>query len=136
MNDREKGVFIRDQLPAILWAILIFLGSSIPADEFPTLKIFQFDKAIHITIFFCFGLFIYRAFNLFWFAKTFSWSRALFTLLTVTVYGLLDEFHQQYVPGRTSDIWDATADTIGGILAVLLIYLFILRKRSRLDPKI
>ena len=133
MNAPGKSNFVRDQLPAILWAFLIFLLSSIPADLIPLPNIFQFDKVIHIGIFFFFGLFIYRAYNLFWTQSSFSFSRALATLLTVTIYGILDEFHQKFVPGRTPDVWDATADTTGGIFAIVLIFILI-TKKSRRQP--
>ncbi len=86
------------------------------------MKIFQYDKMIHGTIFFFFGLFIYRAFNIFWSGISYSWARAFFTVVTVTIYGMLDEFHQHFVSGRTPDAWDATADTLGGVVAILLIY--------------
>lgn len=131
MSDRGNTSFVRNQLPAIFWAILIFFLSSIPGDLIPLPNINQFDKILHLIIFFFFGLLIYRAFNLFWTATSFSLSRAIFTLLTVTVYGILDEIHQKFVPGRTPDIWDATADTTGGILAILLIYFVMLRKDRR-----
>ena len=51
--------------------------------------------------------------------------------LTVT-YGLLDEFHQSFVPGRSASIWDAVTDTVGGA-SVLWIsaYLFCSGATSR-----
>ncbi len=135
MSDTLKGSFFRDQLPAIVWAIVIFIGSSIPSDDFPDMSIFQYDKLIHITIFYIFGLCIYRAFSLFWVKGRFSWSRGLFTLLTVSIYGVVDEFHQRYVPGRTADVWDATADTIGCALAVVSIYLYMSNKGGKTLPQ-
>jgi len=131
MTEKSKTYFLRDQMPAVVWAILIFIASSIPANDFPDLTIFQYDKLIHLIIFLIFGLLIYRAFNLFWETGIFSYSRALVTLLTVAVYGILDEFHQQYVPGRTPDIWDATADALGGIVGVILIYIFASKERQQ-----
>jgi len=40
----------------------------------------------------------------------------LFSLLFVAIYGATDEWHQAYVPGRTSDRWDWLADMCGGIM--------------------
>ena len=37
------------------------------------------------------------------------------TLFAMT-YGLSDEFHQLFVPGRSAELYDALADTIGGFL--------------------
>jgi VanZ family protein len=36
----------------------------------------------------------------------------LFTI----VYGILDEVHQMYVPGRSPDVYDAMADAFGALL--------------------
>ena len=37
----------------------------------------------------------------------------------VGLYGISDEWHQAYVPGRTAEITDILADTIGGALGSL-----------------
>ena len=46
-----------------------------------------------------------------------SWCCAAFCML----YGLSDEFHQSYVPGRMADPYDWIADAAGATIAVLLI---------------
>jgi len=50
-------------------------------------------------------------------------------LLLVVIYGLLDEFHQSFVPSRTASIYDSAIDIAGG-LTVLLIFKF-REKKSR-----
>jgi VanZ family protein len=52
-------------------------------------------------------------------------------LLLVVIYGLLDEFHQSFVPSRTASIYDSMIDIAGG-LTVLLIFKFFGRKPSQL----
>jgi VanZ family protein len=42
-------------------------------------------------------------------------------LLLVVIYALLDEYHQSFVPSRTSSIYDSAIDVAGG-LTVLLIF--------------
>lgn len=44
-------------------------------------------------------------------------------LLLVVIYGLLDEFHQSFVPSRTASIYDSAIDVAGG-LTILLIFKF------------
>ena len=44
-------------------------------------------------------------------------------LLLIVIYGLLDEFHQSFVPSRTPSIYDSAIDVAGG-LTVLLIFKF------------
>lgn len=38
-----------------------------------------------------------------------------------SLYGASDEWHQSFVPGRSSDVWDWLADTLGAGLAVLVL---------------
>jgi len=38
-----------------------------------------------------------------------------------SLYGVSDEWHQAFVPGRSSDVWDWLADTVGAGLAVLVL---------------
>jgi len=40
------------------------------------------------------------------------WAPVVFASL----YGVSDEFHQRFVPSRTSDIWDICADAAGSLL--------------------
>ncbi len=123
MTERTSR-FVRYQLPALAWALCIFVSSSLPARVFPSLKIFQYDKAIHFTLFFILGLFVYRALDLFWGEKKFSLSRAFSAIVLVTLYGGLDEFHQRFVAGRKPDVWDATSDTIGGVAAMVIVFVY------------
>lgn len=51
---------------------------------------------------------------------------ALLAVLFCTLFGLTDEWHQSFVPGRDASIYDWLADTVGAILMVVVM----LRKRS------
>jgi len=42
-------------------------------------------------------------------------------LALVIAYALLDEYHQSFVPSRTSSIYDSFIDMLGGLTALLLI---------------
>lgn len=44
----------------------------------------------------------------------------LFAVVIASLYGVSDEFHQSFVPGRVSSIYDVLADFFGSILAALL----------------
>lgn len=127
--------FLRYQLPALLWALLIFISSSLPARAFPTLAIFRYDKLIHILLFGFFALLVYRALHFSSSDDRFSWSRAVVTILLVTLYGAGDEFHQRYTPGRTCDIADAVADLTGAALAMLIVYLWRMLPRRHRAPE-
>ena len=49
---------------------------------------------------------------------------ALAGLLLTVAYGVSDEFHQTFVPGRSADVEDLLADTIGGAGAVVVCWLW------------
>jgi VanZ family protein len=121
--------FMRYQFPAIAWALIIFIASSIPATLIPPYKIFHYDKLIHVSLFLIFGVLVYRALEPYLKKDSFSWGRLFFSISVVILYGVLDEFHQGFVPGRSVDVWDATADTIGGLLAALIVYIRHIRKQ-------
>jgi len=40
----------------------------------------------------------------------------------VALYGAIDEFHQYFVPGRTTSLKDWLADVIGGCLACSIVF--------------
>jgi VanZ family protein len=122
--------FIRYQFPAIGWALLIFIGSSIPSKYFPSSTIFTYDKLIHAFLFFVLGVFVYRALTPYQNRHEINWRRLIISILIVVGYGTLDELHQGIVPGRTLDFYDGIADTIGGLLAALLIIYLAKHKKS------
>lgn len=44
---------------------------------------------------------------------------AVASVVAVTLYGVTDEFHQWFVPGRTADVRDLAADGLGGAAAAV-----------------
>jgi VanZ family protein len=114
--------FVRYQFPALLWAGFIFLISSIPYHRLPKFAHLLNDKIVHAGTFFVLGLLMYRALAPLDAPKLFRWQRLVTAVIAVVIYGFLDEFHQAFVPGRSVDIRDATADAVGGILAAIVIF--------------
>ncbi|HKB67410.1 MAG TPA: VanZ family protein [Pyrinomonadaceae bacterium] len=52
-------------------------------------------------------------------------------LLLVVIYGLLDEFHQSFVPSRTASIYDSIIDVAGGFTVLLIFSLYGKNHRER-----
>jgi hypothetical protein len=46
--------------------------------------------------------------------------RVLLAIVVATVYGVSDEFHQLFVPGRSADRYDVLADCVGATLGAAL----------------
>ncbi len=50
-----------------------------------------------------------------------GWRRAVLAIAVAALYGVTDEWHQSFVPGRTPDPRDLLADTTGATVAVLVV---------------
>ena len=99
--------------PVLLWAGVIFTLSSIPT--FPKVAVVWWDfilkKSAHVIEYAIFYRFLYRALP----------RRPILVLIISIIYALSDEFHQSFVPGRTSKLTDVGFDTLGMIISLQLI---------------
>ncbi|MBN2111268.1 MAG: VanZ family protein, partial [Methanosarcinaceae archaeon] len=83
------------------------------------------DKIAHVFLYFGLGIFLHLTFRS-------SDSRILrkyaapFAIFIGILYGISDEIHQMYVPGRTSSIHDLYADGIGVTIAQLVFIMLLL----------
>lgn len=99
-------------LSLLLWMALIWILSSIPAREIPQIKIFGFDKLAHFGVYFVWGgigrLYI----------KSCNRNRAesMFLLSIMLLLAALDEFHQNYIPGRSVSGYDLMANWSGTLV--------------------
>jgi VanZ family protein len=85
----------------------------------------------HISAFFCFALFLFIASI----KRRRNYVRLLLILAVAVIYGILDEIHQFFVPGRSCSVDDFVLD-VGGIAFASLIYLIlILKKKNRVNTK-
>jgi len=116
--------FVRFQLPAILCAFFIFIGSSIPSEYFPSISIFEEDKLIHFVLFFALSFLTHRAIKFQTRYPYLSKYALGASLLFTIVYGALDEFHQTFVPGRFPDLLDLLADSLGALFCFLALYIW------------
>jgi len=46
------------------------------------------------------------------------------------VYALLDEYHQSFVPSRTASVYDSLIDATGGMVALLFVQRWKLRRNQ------
>jgi VanZ family protein len=49
-----------------------------------------------------------------------GWRVLILAIAGAALYGISDEFHQRFVPGRTPDVLDVAADTLGAAAGALL----------------
>ena len=48
-----------------------------------------------------------------------TWRAVGLTLLLTTLYGVTDEVHQMFVPGRSTDAYDVAADAAGAVVGLV-----------------
>jgi len=114
--------FLRYQLPPIVWAIAIFIESSIPDLSPPALIVTFQDKLAHAIVFGILGYLLTRAF----YFSRWKENAVLLSIVIGVLFGISDEFHQSFVPGRFSEIGDLIADFVGVIVAQVF---FVYRKK-------
>ncbi len=110
--------FIRYFLPVYLWLILIFVASSISSqDSLPPLTLFPHsDKVVHFITYLILGFILRRAFH-FSDSEIIRQNGLHIAVICALLWGLSDEIHQAYVPGRSADFADFIADGIGALAA-------------------
>jgi VanZ family protein len=111
-------------LPLILYWLLILTLTSLPGVDVPNIHLN--DKIEHLLAYGGLGFLLnlsLRIQNKFTIVKKYP---AWFSVLIVSAYGALDELHQLFIPGRSCDILDWTADTVGVIIGVTIMTLLIL----------
>jgi VanZ family protein len=106
--------FLKFWFPVLVYCCIIFQASSIPTVEFPPgLPIL--DKLIHAVEYGLLAVLFSRAVKGSNPGVSLPLAFAV-TLYFVVFYGITDEFHQSFVTGRSSDLADLMADTVGGAL--------------------
>jgi VanZ family protein len=114
--------------PVFLYAAAIFLVSGMSQ---PPLPGSVSDKSAHMAAYAGFGLLTLRA------VAGGEWAgvtagRCVVAAGLVVLYGASDEVHQAFVPGRTADIRDLTADAAGATGGVAAMWLLArLRRPAR-----
>ncbi|OGB68234.1 MAG: hypothetical protein A2Y94_15970, partial [Caldithrix sp. RBG_13_44_9] len=105
--------FYRYHLPVIILAVGLFILSSIPQLNPPDLGFKIQDKFYHFVFYAVFGYLVARSFFLLKFSQLFQRYYLVFAIVFSAVYGLSDEIHQYYIPGRFCSLGDFAADGLG-----------------------
>lgn len=118
-------------LGALSYMALIFYLSSQSNIKIP-MKHFRFkDKVLHTIEYGVLAALLFAALY-----KVQGWKRLALAAFLSSLYGLGDEIHQSYVPGRTADPYDFIADCLGsglGAGAMALLESFFLKETKTED---
>lgn len=105
-------------LLALGWMTWIFYLSNQPALNVPPLFEHQ-DKAMHFIAYGLLGIFVLAMMPLP--SAGYTTTQAWLSTLVASLYGISDEIHQSFVPGRSPEVLDWVADTVGALCATLLL---------------
>ena len=85
-------------------------------------------KVAHASVFFVLSFLIILFINYMFDVKRY-WLSSIITMLFIIILAGLDEYHQSFVDGRTSDIKDVLIDCAGGLVGIIFYgtYYFIYR---------
>lgn len=100
--------------PAAAYMALIFVQSSLTDAPLPGAVP---DKLAHAVGYAVLGGLVTRAMAG-GFPRPVTWGTAVASFVVTVLYGVSDEWHQSFVPGRTADAWDVLADAAGASVAV------------------
>ena len=114
-----KFVF-RFWLPFVLWLGVIFAFSSNPTTRVSEIhwQDFIIKKTAHVVEYFIFSMLLYRALLN---SGVRSKRILIFIVFAAFFYGMSDEFHQSFTPGRDPQPRDVMFDVTGSLLFVYFI---------------
>jgi len=119
LHETAGGRFVVLWLPVIVWAAAILVATSIPGDRLPKPPFRRSDLFIHAGLYIVLGFLLHRAFVIGTTIGRRRWAWLLVFAMALA-YGIFDEVHQRWVPGRFCDLYDAIADGVGGLSGVVL----------------
>jgi VanZ family protein len=99
----------------LLYMAFIFYLSSMPEPPLPSAVN---DKEAHFSGYALLGLLTARA-AAGGFGRRVTRTIALAAIAIAIAYGISDEFHQSFVPGRDADLHDVYADGIGAVMGTV-----------------
>jgi VanZ family protein len=100
----------------VAWAALILVATTVPPGDIAArLPVAWLDKLVHGGLYMVLGWLVGIALCAAGRRTTGTWALAILALAT---FGLLDEAHQRWVPGRVASLGDWTADVIGATIGL------------------
>ncbi|MHB8769637.1 MAG: VanZ family protein [Syntrophales bacterium] len=111
------------------YAAVIFQLSSLSPFSEDRIPFIGYDKLAHLVEYYLFGMLICR-----WLRNArhpgIRRHAAFLTILLGMWYGISDEWHQSFIPGRVATAWDVLFDSLGVVTAALT-YPMTMKRYSR-----
>ncbi|MCC7331550.1 MAG: VanZ family protein [Flavobacteriales bacterium] len=112
---RVKNILLHKSTP-IVWLLIITILSGLPGNKIPQLPVINFDKLVHVGVYFVFSITVLAS-N--W-IKTNNLKYSVLVIFFGVFYGGFMEICQHYIfINRSGSCLDFFANTIGSIFGVL-----------------
>lgn len=125
--ERSRSKKISAWVSVLAWMIIIFSLSAMEGSASQGYSLFYFleRKTFHVIEYFILSSLLYLAY-----LQSFFWKKAIWlSALCALLYASSDEWHQTFVFGRTGLPRDVLIDTVGILLAVILVLKFKIGKK-------
>ncbi|HII14898.1 MAG TPA: VanZ family protein [Nanoarchaeota archaeon] len=111
-------------MPVLLYTAAIFYFSSMPNPPSAGMAFLLLDKLEHAFEYFILAMLLLRALKHYIVKHPYVLSVAITAL-----YGVSDEIHQLFVPGRVFSVYDIIADAVGA--SVILVFYVLEKKMNK-----
>lgn len=105
MPERHDLARLARWVPTIVWAAVIFALSAIPDPHIPS----GMATPGHAALYFVLGALAFGSLE----SGREPVRAVALAVLVASIYGVTDELHQAFVPGRMPDVLDWATDTVG-----------------------
>ncbi|HMJ47300.1 MAG TPA: VanZ family protein [Ferruginibacter sp.] len=115
----------RKFMPGIAWFFIVLLLICLPGNDLPEpeswMEKIYLEKWVHMGMFGMLALLFMWPVGKSVFSPTLKWQYFIKIALASSIWGLATEFIQKFfIPGRSFDIMDWAADSIGILAAIIL----------------
>jgi len=123
-NSSFKAIGIKKFIPGIAWFFVVLTLVCIPGEDLPKADSWMieinYDKLIHVGIFGVLAFLFMRPIAISSFSKKQKINYFIKIAIATIVWGYTTEVIQKfYIPGRSYDLTDWLADSLGGVLAFI-----------------
>ena len=115
-NKKSNRIRLFTSLPLVILSAAIVIASHQPHIELPDFNIMSFDKVLHLGAYLVWGTFFIISYlgNS---SKPEKGQAVKYLLVLGLLFGISDEIHQFFIPGRSCDAFDLIADMLGILIS-------------------
>ena len=129
-------ISLKKFIPGIAWFFLLLTLICLPGEALPQpeswMMAIDYDKLIHIALFGMLGVLFMYPFIRSGYNVKMKMQVILKIAITVSLWGITTEFIQKfYIPGRSFDLFDWAADSIGALCAYITGRVLLKKNKSK-----